>query len=115
MNGKWVDYSIVGTYDTIVAMAKAKGIKCPTKDLYYPHLIFMGNRIDGFTGRRDNYYTQVPLSEFIKFIEDYEPPIMLDGHKVEFTTEFVNVGCTTLTNEEVDAFIVEYNKFHGKS
>ena len=113
-----VDCSVAGTRELVLALVKAKSTPIYNDGIWdiweFPHLTWSNGRIQGITtrGLNEPYRNKVPLSEFIKFIEEYQPPLMLGGHKVEFDKEgIIKVGCNTFKKAEVDKFISEYNKF----
>ena len=115
----WVDCSVAGTREFIFALCNANGIYVnPWSDhKAYPHVIYYRDgKIKGYDGYTSNHvYPKVSLSTFIKFIEEYQPPLMLNGHKVEFDKEgIIKVGCNSFKTGEVDKFIAAYNKFFNK-
>ena len=93
-------------WNFIVAMARTKGIPVYNEGRHNKdcsHIGWDGKMIIGYYGVGMN--TVVPLSEMIKFIEDYQPPpLTICGHKVHYYPEgigYVTVNGLTIGKEDI--------------
>ena len=115
MKSKVVDCSIPGTKEFIIDLAKAKNIPGAHDVNSNQHVGWDGKFMEGYWTLNHVQVTVIPLSEMIKFIEDYIEPLTLAGHPVIMMENMVKVGCNEIPLSEVDSFINEYKKhYNGK-
>lgn len=110
-----MEYRLNKTSDSInnfiADYAKERGIlpdNTPTKNYPY-YLILNDGRI--VCCNKHHLSTPIGIDDFLSKIDELaKPKLTINGHKVRFHKEHVEVGCENILNNEVKAFIKEFTK-----
>ncbi len=85
----------------------------PQHDREYPYLLFDDKLNILSQTYCTTHRTAADVDGFIALLEANKE-FKVGGHKVEFLSKSVKVGCTSIPLEEVNEFIKKYNQYHNK-